>query len=98
MGQREMVERSLTQETGDVGLPPRWPRRTYVYNGDAARPIKPGMIISTLWGAYWQVLAKEETQDDDWDYVVTLLLDALKPTDARAHNGSVTMLFGGILT
>ena len=89
--QREMVERSLTHENGQR-LPARGSRRTYTLDGERARKVEPGEIISTTWGAYWEVLSKDVHPDD-----VTLLVDAVSPTDLRTHNGVVTMLFGGTL-
>lgn len=89
--QREMVERSLMHENGRA-LPAQWSRRTYVCCDEIARKLEPGDVIMTQWGAYWQVLAKNASAED-----VTLLLDALRPTDLRTHNCYVTSLFGGTL-
>lgn len=91
LDQRETVERSLSYEHG--GVPGRWPRHTYVIGGDRARAVPVDAIISTQFGAYWHVLTKDESED-----AVTFLIEALRPTDPRTHNGVVTMLFGGTLT
>jgi hypothetical protein len=90
--QREMVERSLARETGDGRTSARWPRHRYTSTLPEARTVERGSIVSTQFGAYWQVLTKTENETE-----TELLLDAVRPQDPRTHNSVVTMLFGGIL-
>lgn len=94
LDQRDLVERSLTGVAvlGQQAWT-RWPHHVYIVDAERARPVQPGMIITTLPGAYWQVLRRYEEEDGR----VAFMLNALAPTDPRTHNGAAVELFGGTL-